>query len=244
MAASLQYRARRFVNRLLSPLGLHLARTHEVFTMDGLLARAAARDLKVATWVDVGASDGVWSLRAQTHFPAAKFLLFEPLAERQAALVALKRTRGFEHVAAAAGRERGVVEFSIDPALDGSGVAAPSSAGTRSVPVETLDHAVAARGLAGPYGVKLDTHGYEIPILEGATQVLAEAELLVIEAYNFTLVPGCLRFHELCAWLEARGFRCLDLADPMRRPGDEALWQMDLAFVRATSPVFRSNRYD
>lgn len=244
MAESFHYRARCLANRLLSPLGLHLARTQEAFTMDGLLARAAARGVAVGTWLDVGASDGVWSLRARRHFPAAKFLLFEPLAERQAALAELKRTHGFDHVAAAAGRERGTVEFSIDPALDGSGVAAPGSAQTRSVPVETLDHAVAARRLMGPFGVKLDTHGHEIPILEGATAVLAQAELLVIEAYNFTLLPGCLRFHELCAWLEERGFRCVDLADPMRRPGDGALWQMDLAFVRTTNPLFNSNTYD
>jgi hypothetical protein len=30
----------------------------------------------------------------------------------------------------------------------------------------------------------------------------------------------------------------------MRRPSDGALWQMDLAFARAASPIFVSNRYD
>jgi hypothetical protein len=79
---------------------------------------------------------------------------------------------------------------------------------------------------------------------EGAGDLLDRTELLVIESYNFQLTPGCLRFHELCAWLEARGFRCCDLADPMRRPRDGALWQVDLAFAPATSPLFSSNRYE
>jgi hypothetical protein len=102
---------------------------------------------------------------------------------------------------------------------------------------------VAARGLVGPYLLKLDTHGYEVPVLIGASHVLTHTELLIIEAYNFTLGPGSLRFHELCAWLEARGFRCCDLADPMRRPHDGTLWQMDLAFAPATSALFASSGY-
>ena len=243
MAESIKLRVRRALNGILHPLGLHLARRERAFEMDGLLASAAARGVAISTWVDVGASDGSWSVAAHRHFPSAKFLLFEPLAERQAELAALQRTRGFDHVAAAAGASAGTVAFSIDVSLDGSGVAAPGDTSARTVPVETVDHAVAARGLAGPFGLKLDTHGHEIPVLEGAKSVLAQANLLVIEAYNFPLGPGALRFHELCAWLEARGFRCCDLADPMRRPSDGALWQMDLAFAPASSPIFGSNRY-
>jgi len=243
MAETLKGVARRTANRLLHPLGLHLARADRAFEMDGLLARAAARGINLGTWVDVGASDGAWSLRARRHFPAAKFLLFEPLAERQAALGALRQRHGFATVAAVAGAAPGTVAFAIDPHLDGSSVAGPGAAATRQVPVETIDRALAARGLTGPYGLKLDTHGYEVPVLEGAARTLAQANLLIIEAYNFTLLPGCLRFHELCAWLEPRGFRCCDLADPMRRPGDGALWQMDLAFAPTASPLFASNRY-
>lgn len=244
MADSVKARLRHAANGLLHPLGLHLSRRDREFEMDGLLARAAARGVAVGTWVDVGASDGSWSLRARRHFPAARFLLFEPLAERQAALAALRERHGFDCVTAVAGAAPGTVTFAVDPRLDGSSVAAPGASATRTVPVETIDGALAARGLAGPYGIKLDTHGYEVPVLEGAARTLLQANLLIIEAYNFTLTPGSLRFHELCAWLERRGFRCCDLADPMRRPGDGALWQMDLAFAPATSPLFASNRYD
>ena len=244
MAESLKIRARRGLNCFLHPLGLHLSRRDRAFEMEGLLARAAGRGVKIGTWIDVGASDGSWSILAQKHFPTSRFLLFEPLVERQTALAALHRQRGFTIAPAAAGACPGTINFSIDPALDGSGVAASGSAGTRSVPVDTVDRAIAEHALPAPFGLKLDTHGHEIAVLSGASAVLMHASLLVIEAYNFQLTPDTLRFHELCAWLELRGFRCCDLADPMRRPIDGALWQMDLAFAPATSAFFASNRYD
>lgn len=243
MAETLRSRLQQTVNRLLNPFGLHLARRDRVFEMSGLLARAKKRELAPATIIDIGASDGIWSLRARHHFPAAQFLLFEPLAERQPALQQLHARFGFAIEAAVAGAAIGNVAFSVDPALDGSGVATTNAAGTRTVPQTTVDHAVGSRGFRGPHVLKLDTHGYEIPVLSGATQVLAQTELLIIEAYNFTLTPDCLRFHELCAWLDARGFRCCDLADPMRRPGDGVLWQMDLAFAPKDHPMFAANGY-
>jgi len=243
MPETLRSHLQRAINRLLAPAGLHLARRDRIFDLEGLLARACLRGVKPGTVIDIGASDGIWSLRARRHFPDARFLLFEPLSERRPALEALRARHGFEYVAAVAGAQPGVTAFSVDPALDGSGVAAPGDPSAREVPVETIDAAVSSRGLAGPYLLKLDTHGYEIPVLTGASNVLAQTNLLIIEAYNFTLTPGCLRFHELCAWLEARGFRCCDLADPMRRPGDGVFWQMDLAFAPAVSPIFSSNRY-
>jgi FkbM family methyltransferase len=245
MAESPRARARRFINRFLHPCGLHLARRAASFEMDDLLAQAASRGVRVNTWIDVGASDGQWSLRTHRHFPDANFLLFEPLAERQCALSRLKKSHGFIPVAAAAGSSPGIIDFVIDPALDGSGVAPRGTTqAVRGVPVDTIDRVISSHQLAGPYGIKLDTHGHEIAVLDGASSVLAEASLVIIEAYNFQLSPDSLRFHELCAWMETRGFRCCDLADPMRRPGDGALWQLDLAFMRSEQTVFGSNRYE
>ena len=243
MAESLRARLQKAANVVLHPAGLHLARADRVFDMPGLLARAAARGLRPGTVIDVGASDGIWSLRAHKHFPTSRFLLFEPLQERQTVLTRLREKHGFHIVSSVAGARSGTVSFAVDPELDGSGVAGPGATTTRDVPVEAIDAVIASRELPGPFLLKLDTHGYEVPVLEGASAVLQQTELLIIEAYNFTLTPNCLRFHELCTWLEARGFRCCDLADPMRRPGDGALWQMDLVFAPSSSPLFGNNHY-
>jgi hypothetical protein len=123
MAESLRARLQKAANALLRPAGLHLARADRVFDMPGLLARAAARGHRPGTIIDVGASDGIWSLRAHKYFPASQFLLFEPLQERQATLDRLRQQHGFHIAASAAGARSGTVSFAIDPALDGSGVA-------------------------------------------------------------------------------------------------------------------------
>jgi hypothetical protein len=107
----------------------------------------------------------------------------------------------------------------------------------------SVDTLVRQRNLGGPFLLKLDTHGFEVPILEGAHETLTQSSMLIIEAYNFTLRPGCLRFYELCPYLEARGFRCVDVFDVSVRPLDNAFWQMDMVFLPSTHPVFSSDGY-
>jgi hypothetical protein len=102
---------------------------------------------------------------------------------------------------------------------------------------------VERRSLPAPFGLKLDTHGFELPILAGAQQVLSQANLLVIEVYNFELFPGVLRFHEICRHLEPLGFRPIDLVDPTYRTKDGAFWQCDLFFARDNRPEFASTTY-
>ena len=109
--------------------------------------------------------------------------------------------------------------------------------------MSTIDTEVGRLGLSGPFLIKLDTHGFEVPILEGASTTLVRTEALLIEAYNFPIHPDALMFADLCHWLGDRGFRPFDLVDVMRRPVDRALWQFDMVFLRAESPEFGSNRY-
>ena len=100
-----------------------------------------------------------------------------------------------------------------------------------------------ARGLEGPYLLKLDTHGFEVPILKGAARTLASTEVIVMECYNYRIAPECLTFDEMCRHLGERGFRCIDLVDPLYRPYDDAFWQLDLVFIRSNRPEFSHQDY-
>jgi Methyltransferase FkbM domain len=109
--------------------------------------------------------------------------------------------------------------------------------------VVTLDATLKARNLPGPYLLKFDTHGYEVPILSGAAATLAQTEVIIMECYNFRIAPECLTFHEMCGHLAQRSFRCIDLVEPMHRPHDDAFWQMDLVFARDNRPEFSHQGY-
>jgi len=207
--------------------------------MSAGLRRAGRMFTEVRTVIDVGAAAGKWTRLALPHFPGAQFLLLEPLRERVGVLEALRAEHAnVQYVSAAAGAARGEASFHVAEDLDGSGVRPSGSGDLRNVPVTTLDEEISRLALPGPYFVKLDTHGFEVPILQGAERIFQDTCLLMIEAYNFKTSELCLRFHELCAWLEPRGFRPLDLLDPLRRPGDEVLWQIDLVFARHDHPAF------
>jgi FkbM family methyltransferase len=71
-----------------------------------------------------------------------------------------------------------------------------------TVAMKPIDGLVQRHNLCAPYLLKLDTHGFEVPILEGARTVLSQTSMLIIEAYNFPLCPGALRFCELTTYLE------------------------------------------
>jgi FkbM family methyltransferase len=234
----------RGVNGALALLGYHLGRVDTESSMEAGLRRAAARGIEVATFVDVGASDGRWSELARRHYPAARFLLIEANRVHEPGLRGFtERVAGSDYVLAAAADRAGDLYFDASDAFGGV-ASAERGEGMLTVPATTVDAEVAERALPAPYALKLDTHGFELPILAGASQVLGSASLLVVETYNFELFPGVLRFHELCAHLEQLGFRPIDLVDPVYRPKDGAFWQCDVFFARADRPEFQSNSFD
>jgi FkbM family methyltransferase len=200
----------------------------------------AGRDLGIKTVIDVGASDGRWSLQAMRCWPDANYLLIDANPVHEPALRAFTQQHPRTHyVLAAAGPSEGEVYFDASDPLGGLASATPLVAPkVITVPQVTLDATVAGLGLPGPYLLKLDTHGYERHICEGAGSVLAQTALIVSEAYGFPPAADGPRFYELCTYLADKGFRPADLAEFNRRPSDGILWQMDLFFLRAERPEF------
>ncbi len=239
------------VNRLLSPLDLCLMRKSEQavpplrWTMEAALARVAALGVSPATLIDVGAASGDWARSARSMFPDTRCLLIEPISSRRGALDNLASGwPGCVVESVVAGESAGSVGFNITDDPDGSGVYGRGGGGKLvNVAQETIDRLVAKHALPGPYLLKLDTHGYELPIFRGAAATLEKTDLIVVEAYGFRPSPTAVRYWELCAWLHELGFTPVDLAGLMGRKRDGLFWQADLLLLRNDHPALAVNDY-
>ena len=248
---------KQFVKEALTGLGYELKRKptavpdgeklHLDTMAEGLQRAVTYCGAPFGTIIDVGAAAGTWTEKAISVWPTARYLLFEPLQERQPDLIQLQRKHkdtDIEIISSAVGEKAGEVSFSVADDLDGSAIDTDTTSGAaRTVKMTSLDITVQEHSYPKPYLIKLDTHGYEIPILEGAKQILPQTSLLIIEAYGQRIAKQSLLFYELCDFLDQQGFRPIDLVDAMRRPADYTFWQCDLFFVPKSHAAFSDITY-
>lgn len=203
------------------------------------LQRIAAKEINVVTFIDAGAARGAWSLMAEKYWPRAQFHLLEAKEVWRQDLEKLKaRKANFSYTLKAVSDAPGTIYFPSDG--DPYGGAAFKDKGARDdlidAPATSIDHEVEAYGLKPPFAIKLDTHGTEEDILNGAEATLSQTSFICIETYNFI---GQKRFPELILHMQSLGFRVADIAEPLFRESDAALWQLDFYFLRAEHPVFQ-----
>jgi FkbM family methyltransferase len=217
---------------------------HVEFNMDAAVSRRAFNGLNINAVIDIGASNGSWSQNARKYFPEAFYLLIEANKIHENELIKFtSNNKNTDYILAAAGDSVGHIYFDVEDPFGGVASYSMDNFNYVTVPVTTIDHEVIVRGLSPPYCIKLDTHGFEVPILQGAIETLKNTHLLIIEVYNFKLNSKSLRFWEMCSFLENLGFLPIDLCDPLIRPKDSSLWQMDLFFIQNNSAEFQNNRY-
>jgi FkbM family methyltransferase len=235
----------KLANTFLSPFGAKIIRKEDNdFTMSAAIKRIVDHRIPVKSVIDIGASNGKWSIETMRSIPQAAYLAIEPLHEHEGALKDVKQKyKNFDYVLCVAGDTDGQqVILNVSDDLDGSTVNA-SGGEQRAVPLRTLDAIISEKKLDAPFLLKFDTHGYEIPILQGAKAVLAKSNIIIMEVYNFKITDNALQFHEMCLHMEKLGFRCFDIAGPSLRPYDKAFWQMDIFFCHSDSKIFSCSRY-
>jgi FkbM family methyltransferase len=235
---------RQIIQKSIRRVGLELHRIDDINcpslqslrpTMRKGLKWLADEGIQINTVLDVGASNGGWSVECMAFYPDANYVLFEPQPVHSNALnnFANGCKQNVFLVKKAVGSSDG---YTLFDAADPFGGALSDKEGENTIRVDltTIDSTLFELQTEAPYLLKLDTHGFEKSILSGSNSTLEKCEVLIIEAYNYRITEEAFLFWELCTYLAARGFRPVDLVDVLHRTYDNSLWQMDLIFIRDT----------
>lgn len=198
--------------------------------------------------VDVGAYVGKWTRMVKSIFPEAKVLMIEAQSSREADLQNVcNEYQGDvmfrKHLLGPEPREN-VEFFELET---GSSVLFEQSSIARKqkyYPMSTLDDVLTESGFKPVDFLKLDVQGYELEVLKGATQTLADASVVLMEVSLLAVNKGAPLLNEVVQFMTERGFRTYDICSFIRRPLDNALWQSDFLFVKEGTSLIARETFD
>jgi FkbM family methyltransferase len=200
------------------------------------------QDFRPETLIDVGAGSGTPPL--YRAFPDAYRVLIEPLAEFEQALRAQVADGSGEYLPSAVGDEPGEAVLRVDPAgLFCSSIQETSwrsdkaerGLEKRTVPITTLDALLDRHGWEPPFGLKIDTEGYELQVIRGAARVLRLTQFVIAEVSVSKRFRHGYRFAEFIALMDSSGFELCDLVDGLKIEDGDVIY-LDLIFRRRATP--------
>ena len=223
---------------------IHRMRTNEstphgIDSMEQFLSFLSGLGFRPRCILDVGANRTDWSALAARVFPDARFVLIEPQQEMLPFLNTFCASRASARfVLAGAGAEPGKSVQTIFDDLNGSTfLPAPSEeqlrAGRqRETPIITID-SLFTEDQWLPDLVKLDIQGFELEALKGASKLFGHTECFVLEVSLHQFIAGMPDVFQVVEFMHQRGYKVYDICGFLRRPLDDALGQIDLAFAKA-----------
>jgi FkbM family methyltransferase len=256
-----QYAAKQLARATLSKLGLEVKRVQTTDTQkqhretgEALLARKRTRpgwspaNLRKAgfspqTIVDVGVgADGTPQL--YEAFPGAFLILIEPLKEHEPQLKAISKEYKSEYFLTAVGAREENLVINVEPNKSGRSSICSRNDSTstgdlvekREIPVTTLDSLLEQHCFRPPFGLKIDTEGFEYQVIEGAPNFLRETQFVIAEVSVARRFTEGYSFAEFIQIMNKNGFSLCDIlhAQKPKVPASELRF-VDAMFKRADS---------
>jgi FkbM family methyltransferase len=230
----------RLLPRMLSGINDSAQFRYGIPNLRGLLEHLRANRFSPETVIDVGAFIGGWSQTAHEVFPDARFLLVDGNPENRERLATATRQfkRSDSRIAVLGPEDRNEVTFYVH--TSGSSVLRELTSFDRKVkqlPMRRLDDIAAECPCAGPCLLKLDVQGFELDVLRGASATLRDSEVVILEVSLLPYNEGAPLFGEVVTFMAEAGFVVYDFCGQHRRQSDHTLFQTDVVFVRADSPL-------
>jgi FkbM family methyltransferase len=233
------------VRRTLRHVGMDLVRWRPQSSPEAALAKMLNQH-RIDTVLDVGANEGQYALSLRELGFRGRIISFEPLAVAHQWLQrsAVKDASWIIPPRMAIGNQEGKIRLnvasngassSILPMLDAHQRGAPDVeyVGTEVVPISRLDRvAKEFLGEARNIFLKVDAQGFELQVLQGATELIfriagAQLELSLVPLYESQAL-----FSELIDWMRKEGFNIWGILPGLADNSSGRLLQADVVFFR------------
>lgn len=208
------------------------------------------RGVKPRGILDIGANTGEWTRMAKSINPESTILMIEPQSHLHPLLQQLCNELPMVDLApVAVGRSSGelVQEICDDPGASHFYAQSDSqkieSGKQVLTSVRTVDELLAERPDFHPDLVKIDTQGFELEVLGGASSLFGKAEVIIMETSLFHFWPNAPLVFDCMHFMHTNDYVLYDITDWGRRPYDGALGQVDFAFVQRDGQLRQSHEY-
>jgi len=226
------------VNKLLNQKGLRVA-------TNKWRAGYVSQILRVDTLIDIGVAEGTPELYDPRI--AQRFLLVDPQPISQDVINDIQSKGCQVHCfECALGDSEGHVTLQVHAQCGHSGLLPRTEAFAkinspvtthREVSVRTLDSIVETLPMSlGRIGLKIDTEGYEMNILEGARKTLTQADFVIIETSVKRRFTEGYKSSDIISFMSGQGFEIFDILNTENAPPRF----LDLVFIPWRSPMFDS----
>ncbi|BCA94927.1 methyltransferase FkbM [Legionella antarctica] len=228
------------VNRMLSPLRLKLQpKSSPNRSFSEFISHLKRINFHVQTVIDVGIAFGTPAF--YKSLPEAKFYLIEPVPQCKPLLEKLEHTIGATCFNVAAGSKDGEIKFFVHPDISGSSSLRQwegevFDGESVTVPLKKLDSLI-PKSINRPSLLKIDTQGNELDVLAGAKELLEVVDVVIIETSFHEFRKGAPEIHEIISTMADLGYRCYEILEGHYRAIDNALAQVDIAFVKQDSTL-------
>lgn len=227
------------INALLRPLSLKLStvRTPNRNFIE-FFRHLDKLNYRFKTVIDVGVGNGSETLYQGTS--GARYYLVEAVPDTQGRVKAIAERLGAMFYNVAAGKQSGQIEFYHHADVTGSSLLKQLESDERingaliSVPMERLD-VLLPPDIAVPCLLKVDTQGAEIDVLEGARNLLHRVDMIILEVSFHQFRVGAPEMADVVGYMKSIGYVPYEVLEGHYRSLDNALAQVDIAFVKHDS---------
>lgn len=206
--------------------------TNDFYT---LLKRITDKGLEIKVVYDIGACVGNWTIETRNQLPNAQYIMFEANPVHYEVLKNVQVPVFCGKVLSAPGKK--TVQFynsnNTNDSYYRDTMTIYDKQASLEVPCVTVDELISEYNLPIPNLVKLDTQGSELDILSGASNILNNTELILVECPVIRCNYGAPSFSDYIEFFKKHRYIPLDIVQ--KHIGEDTLVQVDILFMKESA---------